>query len=244
MSLRKPNENPAPHSDPSAQLDPAAQPAPTDHNGTSRRRFLADVGGATSAAIAAGVIGGGAESVEAGVFPAAPPVGPLTYNPRAVASYNARVTAAREERALPYPTQTPNVDEALYPNKIGSYSKGLPHNALGEADLPAYNSLLTALGSEDPADFENIILGSPLNQRRKLVNPQAGIAFDLQGADSHHLAMPAAPAFASAEESGEIVENYWMALLRDVPFTAYDTDPLALAAAAELSALSGFRGPR
>ncbi|OGP84937.1 MAG: phosphoesterase [Deltaproteobacteria bacterium RBG_13_65_10] len=82
------------------------------------------------------------------------------------------------------------------------------------------------------------------SQQRKLVNPLAGIAFDLEGTDSHQLAMPAAPAFASAEEAGEIVENYWMALLRDVPFTQYETHLLVQEAATELSALSDFRGPK
>src|SRR5207247_369118 len=56
--------------------------------------------------------------------------------------------------------------------------------------------------------------------------------------------MPPAPAFDSAERQGEIVENYWMALLRDVPFTEYDSHPLAQQAAADLSALSDFRGPK
>jgi hypothetical protein len=35
-----------------------------------------------------------------------------------------------------------------------------------------------------------------------------------------------------------------MALLRDVPFSQYDTDPLAQAATDELSTLSDFRGPK
>jgi membrane-associated phospholipid phosphatase len=76
------------------------------------------------------------------------------------------------------------------------------------------------------------------------VNPQAGLAFDLEGADSHQLAIPPAPAFASAEEAGEIVEDYWMALLRDVPFAQYRTNALAHAAADDLTHLSDFKGPK
>jgi hypothetical protein len=56
--------------------------------------------------------------------------------------------------------------------------------------------------------------------------------------------MPAPPAFASAEEAAEMVELYWQALTRDVPFGAYETHPLTLQAAAELSGVSGFRGPK
>jgi hypothetical protein len=96
-----------------------------------------------------------------------------------------------------------------------------------------------------PADFEAIQMGNPnLSTRFKLVNPQAGLAFDLEGTDSHQLTLPPAPAFASAWEAGEIVENYWMALLRDVPFAQYESNTLALAGAADLSAMSDFRGPK
>ena len=36
---------------------------------------------------------------------------------------------------------------------------------------------------------------------------------------------PVSPAFASAWRAGEMVEVYWAALLRDVPFTEYGTHP-------------------
>ncbi len=133
-----------------------------------------------------------------------------------------------------------NGDEQLYPHKIASYSKGLPHNHLGEVDLVAYRSLTRALRTGRPADFERILLGGGA----KLVNPQAGLAFDMQGPDSHSLTMSPAPAFSSAEEAAEIAEDYWMALLRDVPFSEYDTHPLAHHAATDLSRFSDFRGPQ
>src|SRR5262249_59316351 len=131
-------------------------------------------------------------------------------------------------------------DEALYANKIGNYSKGLPHNAIGEVNAGAYRSLINALETGRHEDFENIIVGGNVG----LVDPQAGLAFDLEGTDCHQLAIPPAPALASAERAGEAVECYWMALLRDVNFTQYGTDPLALAAGQELSRLSDFRGPK
>jgi hypothetical protein len=56
-------------------------------------------------------------------------------------------------------------------------------------------------------------------------SPLAGKRFDLQGLDSHQTTVPAPPAFASAETAGEIVENNWMALLRDVPFEQNETHP-------------------
>lgn len=155
------------------------------------------------------------------------------------------MAAAQLEKDEIHPPHPSNGDEQLYPKKIGSYSKGLPHNRFGEVDLAAYAAMTQALSSGLPADFENIPMGDPDPAlRRKLVNPQSGLAFDLEGADSHAMAIPPAPAFNSAEESGEIVENYWMALLRDVPFNDYESNPLAQAAAADLSSLPDFRGPR
>ena len=153
--------------------------------------------------------------------------------------------AARLQKDLPLPEQINNGDELLYSNRIGSFSKGLPHNSLGEVDLNAYHLLLLALSSGQPSDFENIPMGSPDPARQlKLVNPQAGLAFELEGADSHHLTQPPAPRFASAETAGEMVELYWQALARDVPFAEYGTTSLAQAAAADLSRLSDFRGPK
>jgi len=159
---------------------------------------------------------------------------------RQAAAYRIRVDSAKLERLRPLPAQRTNGDEGRYRNRIASYSKGLLHNYLGEVDTEAYRSLLYALGSGHPEDFEAIVIG----EGARLVNPQAGLAFDLQGPDSHALAMPPAPAFAGAVAAAEIVENYWMALTRDVPFAAYEVDRLATRAASELSGLPGFRGPR
>ncbi len=214
-------------------------------NTQSRRQFIGRVGGATAATVAASVIGlepligvGKATNVKAQESSFVP-------SPRATQAYNLREQSALAERDLPELTQTPNSDETLYANKIGSYSKGLPHNNLGEVDVPAFNALVNAMNSGLPAQFESIPLGAPNPaQQRKLVNPQSGLAFDMQGADSHHLTQPPAPAFASAWQAGEIAENYWMALLRDVRFTDYETHFLAADAAADLSLMSDFRGPK
>src|SRR5207302_10833732 len=35
-----------------------------------------------------------------------------------------------------------NGDETRYPNRIGNYHKGLPHDGFGEVDLAAYSTLL------------------------------------------------------------------------------------------------------
>src|SRR5215510_272052 len=154
--------------------------------------------------------------------------------------YQIRVDAARSEKNRPVAEHPTNGDEDLYPNKIGNYSKGLPHNSLGEVDVRAYDSLIRALSTGTPADFEDVVIGGSV----KLTNPQAGLAFDMQGPDSHSLSIRPAPAFSSAEEAAEIAENYWMALNRDVSFSEYESNPLTTNAADDLSRFSDFRGPK
>ena len=134
----------------------------------------------------------------------------------------------------------PNGDDKLYPNRVGSYHKGLPHSEIGEVDLAAYRALLSALESGRPPDFEDVTLGGNV----KLSNPQGGLAFDLEGCDSHQTFMATPPALSSAWRAAEAVEDFWMALLRDVSFPDYTTNPAAAAAIAELNKLSDFRGPR
>lgn len=147
-----------------------------------------------------------------------------------------RVTAAREERNVPIPLHPTNGDEVKYETKIGNYSKGLPHSDTGEVDLAAYEAMLTALRTGNVADFENIPLGGTV----PLVDPQSGLAYDLEGTDSHQLTIPPPPTLVSGVKAAEAVELYWMALLRDVHFSHYGTNKLAQNAAEELSNLPDF----
>ena len=63
-----------------------------------------------------------------------------------------------------------------------------------------------------------------------------GLAFDMEGVDAWDLTAPPPPALASAEEAGEGVELYWMALLRDVNFLDYADHPDVAAAVGDLNA--------
>jgi hypothetical protein len=151
-----------------------------------------------------------------------------------------RVEAARLATHRPQPGHPNNGEEELYGNRIASYSKALPHNPLGEVDSKAYKKFLSALASGRNSDFESI----PLGLGRRLTNPQAAFGFDLEGADSHHMAIPPAPTIARAEAASELDELYWMALARDVSFLDYETNPTIAAAANELSRFSDFQGPQ
>jgi hypothetical protein len=164
-------------------------------------------------------------------------------NERAKECARIRRQAAQENlRNTPPNLQHPtNLDEERYPNKIASYSKGLPHKPDGTVVLSAYSAMRRALRNNNTSDFDAI----PLGGDRKLTNPQAGVAFDMEGSDSHALVQPPAPAFASREQAAEISENYWMALLRDVPFSQYSFNPIANAAAADLTLYGAdFKGPK
>jgi len=154
-------------------------------------------------------------------------------------SYRIRRRAALAERDIPTPLHISNGDEKLYPNFIGSYTQGLPHDSLGEVVPTAYQALLTACDTGKPSDFALI----PLGGTSKLVDPQGGLAYDLEGTDSGQLTVPPAPKLASAHRAGEAVENYWMALARDVPFSQYGAEPITFSAIAELNRLSDFKGP-
>ncbi len=134
-----------------------------------------------------------------------------------------------------------NGEEQDYPY-VANFSKGLQHDAVGDVIPASYQSLLDALESRDPADFEAILLG---HGGKKLTNPQAGLAFALEGPDPASLAQPPAPRIDSPQNSAEMGELYWMALARDVHFADYGSDARVQAAIQSLNAdFSDFRGPK
>jgi PAP2 superfamily protein len=220
-----------------------AESAPS--SSLSRRAFLGSVSGVTTATLMAGVVGlpsllGCTKAVEEREQKEPCDIGPMSGNKRVNQAFQIRLRAAEFEKNLTLHNHPCNGDEELYPNKIASYSKGLPHNNLGEVDLDAYHALIRALTMGNPTDFENI----PLGGVRKLANPQAALAFELEGPDSHHLAIPPAPTFNSAEQAGEMNALYWATLARDVHFSDYDANPISNEAAADLSRFSDYRGPK
>ena len=203
-------------------------------NPRKTRRELFKIGGMIAAASSAVSVFGVAAAARA------MPGGLGQKEDRLRESYDIRVDAAKlelEQGAVPHPA---NGDEAQFPNGIANFTKGLAHDQLGETSARTYQNYLAALGAGSQAALDALVLGGKV----PLTNPLAGLAFDLEGADSHQLAIPAAPSFSSAQRGAETVEVYWQAVLRDLPFSQYSTDPSAQAAAAELSALAAFTGPR
>ncbi|KRQ98319.1 twin-arginine translocation pathway signal protein [Bradyrhizobium jicamae] len=154
-----------------------------------------------------------------------------------------RQACASNVERIPIAPHPANGDEARYTNKIGSDSRGLPHDKRGEVEPAAWQALSTACQSGEAADFEKI----PLGGTRKLLNPIGTQAVSLSGINPTQIAIPPAPALAGAERGGEAVEVYWQSLLRDVPLTELRDDTThrdVLAATEEIDKLADFRGPK
>lgn len=213
--------------------------------GSSRRAFLGQVGGAAAAVAGAAALTGpltataSAQQLSNGDFDGSNNNN-KSVRQRAVKCFSARVNAAQAELNVRIPDQVSNNDETHFPNRVGNYSKGLVHNSIGEVDPGSYASLIRAVTSGDHRVFDQIQMGGT----SLLVDPQAGLAFDLEGADSHALAIGTPPSVASREIAAAAVENYWMALCRDINFTQYGNEPLMQAAIAELNSLPAFHGPK
>jgi hypothetical protein len=233
------------------EVEPAPETEKPTASAMTRRRFIGNVAGASAAVgLAGGMIGleplvGSQRSVARAVE-----IGPENPVARLAKATEIRVNAALSDAAAGIPFHPTNGDEELYADKIGTFTKNLRHHPLtGEVILSSYNAWINALKSGKFSDFEALVTNghygcSDPTQQRRLVNPFAAYAFELETKDSHQFLIPPPPRFASAEEAGEMAELYWMALLRDVNFNDYDTSPLAQAAADDLSGLSDFRGPK
>ncbi|MBM6579407.1 vanadium-dependent haloperoxidase [Microvirga sp. BT689] len=207
----------------------------------TRRSLLGGAGIAVGAAVLA------SPPSMPGITPAA--AQPVSADPRPLdaafkrRAFEVREVCASNNEKIPIAPHPTNGDEARYTNKIGSDSRGLPHDKRGEVEQAAWQALYTACQSGDPTDFEKI----PLGGTRKLVNPVGTEAVSLSGLNPTQIGIPPAPALASAERGGEAVEVYWQSLLRDVPLTELRDDTSnrdVLAATEELNKLADFRGPK
>jgi hypothetical protein len=200
----------------------------------SRRKFVK--GAATLATVAAAVplkpLLGGKESVaQASVID-------FNSSNRTNDSFNYRKNMAHAQK-INVGVQADNGDMARFTDFSCSYSKALLHDGLGVPNAAAFLSLKNALTTGDHSDFDDIGVGTPGGGSNSRLNcPQGALAFDLQGLDSHATVIPAAPSVTSAQTAAEQVEHYWAALLNDVPFSQFSTNPLVAQAVADMNNLS------
>jgi hypothetical protein len=201
----------------------------------SRRRFLGSLGktaaGAAAISVAAPFLNGKAGTAEA-------VAGNSDVPGRMNDCFNYRKNAAIAMR-VNVGVQRDNGDAKRFTDFSGNFSKALPHDSLGIPNSAAYLSLRNAFATGSFDDFNNVLMGTPGGGgNSKLNGPQSALAFDLEGLDSHATIIPAAPSVASAQTAAELVEHYWGAILRDVPFTEYESNPLVAQAVADINNLS------
>lgn len=123
--------------------------------GPNRRKILGQIGAAATAAGAlaspsmssAQTVGSSSNSSGVG----APPAG--VTNRRVMEAMQLRVAEAVDDAKVRAATNRDNGDEARYPDKGGTYTKGLPHDQYGRVDLNAYQIFKRALNSGDPFRF-------------------------------------------------------------------------------------------
>ena len=194
----------------------------------TRREFLGKaIGGA---AVAAGVLTETALNVEAAYATEE------ELRRRAELGIGYRRRASRRDYVR-RAKQRDNNDEKNY-SGLASFTKGLPHDALGEVNQSQYKKYKSALKNKNFRELDNLNTGI-----RPFVNPQSGVSHSLQGVDPTTVRMPPAPAFDSAELASEMIELYWQAILRDINFIDYETDSDVAAAVSDMNNLSDFRGP-
>src|SRR5271157_4672169 len=213
---------------------PAASP--------SRRKFMGTIGGvAAAAAVTAAVpleplFEGKHGQAEASVVP-------YGSSARTHASWQYRDSTADAEK-INVGELPDNGDLQRFSDYSGNWSKALEHDALGIPNARSYGSMLHALKTGRFQDFENIFVGTPAGTgpTSTLNAPQAALAFDLEGLDSHATnGIPPAPSVASAQTASEQVEHYWGAVLCDVHFTDYPASSLVAQAVADMNDMSYIR---
>ena len=223
-------------------------------NSVNRRRFLGQAGAA--AAVATGAL-----AVPPAAFAQSsnsPQLGfgdgrPERDQPAGFAGFPDPTRRSHAGGSHPCSAHATNGDEARYPDKSGTYSKGLLQDGYGRVNLNAFATFRTALNSGRPSDFEKIIMGGT----RTLNGPQGALAFGMEGTDAVQfgsspspanqesvVVVPAPPSVASPAYGTELVELYWASLLRDVAFTDFVSNPIAALAAKELSGMPYYAGPR
>jgi hypothetical protein len=214
---------------------PAAQkPAsPIQRSFIGRRSFIGKTGGMAAMAMAAAV------------FPKRMGASVITYKDtnRTNLAFAYRKQEAQAEK-IDIGVLPDNGDATKFTDHSGSWSKALAHDNLEIVNQNSWNSFTKALTSGNFSDFEAIIVGNPggTNGNAQLNGPQTALAYDLEGLDSHATKIPPAPSISSAESADEEVEHYWAALLRDVNFSDYGTNPTAAQAVSEMNKLSYISG--
>ena len=140
----------------------------------SRRAFLKELG-AVAASVPFATVAARAAIPDV----LAPQGGRLNLKDRPGEAFQKRLKAADADRKIKLPSHPTSGDEARYPSGIANFTKGFAHDSFGEVDSAAYALYLAAVKTGKRADFDAL----PLGGNTPLVDPQAGLAFDLETCD-------------------------------------------------------------
>ncbi len=134
-----------------------------------------------------------------------------------------------------------NGDLDKIPQSRANFSKSLPHSN-GIVDPGEYKKLVEAIYNNCPKRITKVKLGTP--NGLKLTDPSN--VFDLEVISKYKgcYDFPLSPKIKSDEAAGEMVELYEMVRARDIPFINYGTNLQITQAAANLSTLTNFKGPK
>ena len=146
-----------------------------------------------------------------------------------------RINAANDQHMKFNDNHPTNGEESDYDDLfIANYSKSLPHNPIGEVIKSAYlqlrdacNNSINSTPSTFTDMFKDIEMGKVLDDKKcyhKLTNPISGLAYDIEGQDSHGLSINPPPRINSEAGAADILELYWMALCRDIDFDEFGKD--------------------
>jgi membrane-associated phospholipid phosphatase len=213
----------------------------------SRRAFLKGIGAAATIVGSAPVAAAAAQHVMPDVLSdTSSPT--LNLKARRGQAFHKRVSAAYGDRKTPTASGKNNGDEALYTsgifNGVANFTKGLGHMTsppnVGVVESAPYTTYLNAIKTGKLADFDLIQLEGTI----PLVDPQAGIAFDLETCDPSQNSIPLFATLTSPDLAAQMIETYWLSLTRDVAFSQWSSDSTIAAACAELTNLSAYNGPR
>tara|TARA_B110000008_G_C16976752_1_gene566209 strand:+ start:2754 stop:4520 length:1767 start_codon:yes stop_codon:yes gene_type:complete len=145
---------------------------------------------------------------------------------RRSAAHEIRKEAAQLAFDRDHPQHKNNGDESRYSQAqyAMSFTKGLEHNS--DTGLIEHKSDFEDFRSAiDLGRVEAFTSSVPVDKQKKRQweAPTAGTVFSLQGPDAQSVTMAPAPALGSKELAYEMAEVYELAILRDIPFTNFET---------------------
>lgn len=142
-----------------------------------------------------------------------------------------------------------NGDEATVAGFAGNFSKGLDHDPATGLPVPGdYSAFMQVLDTQAANGLTQLPIPGSLGaidslpnsavRRRSYVNPLSGLGTDVYGLDPYDMSIPPAPSLTSDIAGKEMVELYWMAVVRDVHFAGWSTNGDIAAAFQELNTLN------